>query len=62
MIQNQIEINNLSILKYKIGLIRKQLKERYHSNEFKTSLDLLINNFKLDTITNRSKRTDHNKE
>ena len=62
VVQNQIEINNLSILKYKIGLIRKQLKEKSHSNEFKTSLDLLINNLKLDIITNRSKRRDPNKE
>lgn len=54
-LNTNIEINDLSIIKYKIELIRKQLKERSHSNEFKNSLQQLINDFKLKIITNRLK-------
>lgn len=54
-VNTNMEINDLSIIKYKIELIRKQLKERSHCNEFKNSLQQLINDFKLKILTNRLK-------
>ena len=52
---DKIVVNDLHIIKYKIELLRKQLKQKNHSLELKSSMTNIVNNFKINLLNTRLK-------
>ena len=52
---DKIIVNDLHIIKYKIELLRKQLKDKNRNIEFKSYMTNIVNNLKINLLNTRLK-------